>query len=189
MVGEPAVTRALSGPLGLPHSAEEQHQGCWRSTPAMLQQGRCPAPHSSAMPGQGFPKARPVHAPTSWPGIVLFPFPGGAWWPELGLPGCLDCPAMWVVGLGRPGLLAWLLLPCSSQSPECPQPLWWCDNFPCCYQRNYISGGSESSVLDFSFGSRGRSLHHYQGTDSWLWWQWLWLCYLLCLQVSWLYYT
>lgn len=113
MVGEPAVTRALSGPLGLPHSAEEQHQGCWRSTPAMLQQGRCPAPHSSAMPGQGFPKARPVHAPTSWPVLSYshsqevpdgrsWGCPGAStallcgWWDWAG-PGCwpgCSCPAL-----------------------------------------------------------------------------------------------
>lgn len=138
--GDPAVPRALPGPWG------------------------CPTlPRSSTRATSHAPQpCRACHAPR--PGLAL-PYPHSQEGPDvLGLDTwSWHCPAVGLVGLDRP----WLLMPCCSQSPEHPQR--WLMILPAVTTGTVCLGASECSILDFSFGGRGRSLHHYLGTDSWLW--------------------
>lgn len=118
------------------------------------------------------------------------PQPCHAW---LGVPQSQACPCSHILAWNFPiPIPRKCLMPLTALlfpvpwPPPAPVVMWWLFLL---FPEEYMLRGSESSILGFSFGGRGRRLSQYLGTDSWLWWQWLWLCCLLCLQASWLYYS
>lgn len=127
--------------------------------PAVLQQRQSPAPHSPAVPGRGSPKARPAHAPTSWPGLALpqsEAVPAARSWD---CPGASNCPAVGQWDWDRP----WLLVPCCSrEAPLSPVPwaspapmmTWWL--FLLLPEEQCLLGGKWQLYSRFLFWCQGQ---------------------------------